>query len=182
MNLIYIYGPPGVGKFTVGRRLARLTGYKLFHNQLSIEFVKSVFDFGTPVFNRLVLRYRAEIIEEAAKAGKPLIFTSLYAKGVNDSIIKDILKRVERHGGRICFVQLFCQEKELLRRIKSTNRRRFYKIRSVKKIKELMNRYDLLSPIRFRSSLYIDNTNITPQNAALKIIAHYKLKKRAKQA
>jgi shikimate kinase len=32
MNFIVIFGPPAVGKMTVGQELARLTGYKLFHN------------------------------------------------------------------------------------------------------------------------------------------------------
>ena len=86
MNLVYIYGPPGVGKLTVSKELQKLLGYKLFHNQLSIEFVKSVFDFGTPSFNKLVLDNRARIIEEAAIQGVSLIFTSAYAKGVNDGI------------------------------------------------------------------------------------------------
>ena len=99
MNMIYIYGPPGVGKYTVSKKLSKLTGYKLFHNQLSIEFVMSVFDFGTPAFNNLVLKYRADMIEEAAKNGISLIFTSSYAKGFNDSIIKGIIRRVSTMYG-----------------------------------------------------------------------------------
>jgi shikimate kinase len=31
MKLIVLHGPPGVGKLTVGRELAGLTGYALFH-------------------------------------------------------------------------------------------------------------------------------------------------------
>jgi tRNA uridine 5-carbamoylmethylation protein Kti12 len=175
MDLIYIYGPPGVGKFTVATELAKITGYRLFHNQLSIEFVKSVFDFGTEPFNRLVLRYRAEIIEEAAKQDVSVIFTSAYVKGLSDPIIKDIVKRVERHGGRVCFVQLFCKREELFRRVSSRSRMRFYKIRSVKFMKELLGKYNHFSRITFRRSLSIDNTRLGPADAAEKIARHYRL-------
>ncbi len=36
MRLVFIYGPPGVGKLTVARELAALTGFKLFHNHLTV--------------------------------------------------------------------------------------------------------------------------------------------------
>jgi adenylate kinase family enzyme len=32
MHLVVIFGPPAVGKMTVGHELTKLTGYKLFHN------------------------------------------------------------------------------------------------------------------------------------------------------
>jgi replication-associated recombination protein RarA len=47
MNLIFLYGPPGVGKLTVAQELAGMTGYKLFHNHLTVDLVYAVFDFGT---------------------------------------------------------------------------------------------------------------------------------------
>ena len=85
MDLVYIYGPPGVGKFTVATSLSKLTGYRLFHNQLSIEFVRSVFDFGTPSFNRLVLKFRAEMMEQAAKdAGKS--YKRMVSRAYHDSL------------------------------------------------------------------------------------------------
>ena len=58
MNLVFIYGPPGVGKFTVATELAELTGYKLFHNHQSIDAVRAVFTFGDQPFPRLVHRIR----------------------------------------------------------------------------------------------------------------------------
>ena len=50
MNLVFIYGPPGVGKLSVARELARATGYKLFDNHVSIACAESVFEFGTKPF------------------------------------------------------------------------------------------------------------------------------------
>lgn len=44
MNLVIIFGPHAVGKMTVGQELAKLTGYKLFHNHMTIEVVAALFD------------------------------------------------------------------------------------------------------------------------------------------
>ena len=66
MNFVVIFGPPAVGKMTVGQELARLTGYKLFHNHVTIDLVSEYFEFGTPPFSRLVREFRARIIQEAA--------------------------------------------------------------------------------------------------------------------
>jgi shikimate kinase len=37
MKLVILFGPPAVGKMTVGQQLANLTGFKLFHNHMTIE-------------------------------------------------------------------------------------------------------------------------------------------------
>jgi len=52
--LLFVIGPPAVGKMTVGRAIAARTGLRVFHNHLSIEPVVRLFDFGTPPFRRLV--------------------------------------------------------------------------------------------------------------------------------
>jgi hypothetical protein len=36
MDLVFLYGPPAAGKFTVGRELAAITGFGLFHNHLTL--------------------------------------------------------------------------------------------------------------------------------------------------
>jgi shikimate kinase len=38
-TLVFIVGPPAVGKMTVGYELAAQTGLKLFHNHQTIELV-----------------------------------------------------------------------------------------------------------------------------------------------
>ncbi len=43
MKLIFIYGPPAVGKTTVGRELANITGYKFFYNHLTVPAAKAIF-------------------------------------------------------------------------------------------------------------------------------------------
>src|ERR1700744_3598970 len=53
MDLVFIHGPAAAGKLTVGKALAALTGYPLFHNHLIVDAVAAVFPFGSAAFVRL---------------------------------------------------------------------------------------------------------------------------------
>ncbi len=76
MKLVIVFGPPAVGKMTVGYELAKLTGLKVFHNHMTIEIALNFFDFGQPEFHRLVNEFRKRIFEEVANSNLPgLIFT-----------------------------------------------------------------------------------------------------------
>ncbi len=69
MHLICVTGPPAVGKMTVGRAVCDLTGFRLFHNHMSIEPLLGVYDFGTPSFQRINAMIRREVIAESVVAG-----------------------------------------------------------------------------------------------------------------
>jgi hypothetical protein len=178
MRLVFIYGPPASGKLTVATELAKLTGFKLFHNHVSIQFVQSIFEFGTRTFWRLTNKYRLEMIEEAAKEGIDTIFTFVYSKGEDDKFVKRILQNVRSNGGQVCLVRLYCDRKELARRVKSSQRVRMGKIGTVKTLSDLFRRYSLDLEIPFHRSLSIDTTNRTPRSAAKSIARHYRLSPR----
>ena len=110
MHLVMLFGPPAVGKMTVGRELSRLTGYPLFHNHMSIEPVLEVFPFGSPSFNRLTRQLRRGVIEEAVAAGLPgLIFTFVWDLDDPDdrAYVDDLTEPVRDADGRLDFVELF---------------------------------------------------------------------------
>jgi predicted kinase len=44
-KLLLLYGRPAVGKLTVAREVAALTGGRLFHNHLTVNLALSVFEF-----------------------------------------------------------------------------------------------------------------------------------------
>src|SRR2546425_9215778 len=178
MRLVFIYGPPASGKLTVATELAKLTGFKLFHNHVSIQFVQSIFEFGTKTFWRLTNKYRLEMIEEAAKEGIDTIFTFVYSKGEDDKFVKRVLQRVRSNGGQVCLVRLYCDRKELARRVKSSERRRMGKVGTEKLLSNLFRRYNLDLEIPFHTSLSIDTTNQTPRSAAKLIAHHYRLSSR----
>jgi len=105
MNLVFIYGPPAAGKLSVATELAIGTGYTLFHNHQSIEFVKPIFPRGTPSFGRMIETIRLLVIEEAARADLlGMIFTFVYAHPEDLPFVERVVNAVERHGGHVYFV------------------------------------------------------------------------------
>lgn len=178
MRLVFIYGPPGAGKLTVGRELQQATGFKLFDNHVSIGCVESVFDFGTEPFGRLVGEIRLAVIEEAARqrlAG--IVFTFVYAHPQDTPFVEKICAAVERHGGEVCLVQLNCDKNSLEQRVPAEERARRRKVSTVELLRELMGRYDLFSPVPGRESLRLDTTGLVPEEAARRIVEHYGLKR-----
>jgi shikimate kinase len=55
MHFVLIFGPPAVGKMTVGHEVAQRTGFKLFHNHLSIEPLLGIFEVADQVVATLGL-------------------------------------------------------------------------------------------------------------------------------
>jgi RNase adaptor protein for sRNA GlmZ degradation len=175
MRLIFIYGPPAAGKLTVAREIATLTGYKVFHNHLSIDCIEPIFEFGSASFGKLINLIRIETIAEAARTGVNLIYTFCYAKDADDAHVEQILNAVESNGGAVCFVLLTCERKELESRVLAESRKQFGKANNLEILNKLLDKYDLYSPVPQRPSLQIDNTDLSPRETAQKIVAHYKL-------
>lgn len=175
MNLVFIYGPPGVGKLSVARELARATGYKLFDNHVSIACAESVFDFGTKPFGKVVGTIRTTVFEEATRADVSLVFTFVYAFPDDTPFVERVCGLVESQGGRVLFVRLFCEREELERRLPHPERARAGKLASLDTLSEVTSRYDIFSPIPDRESFEVDNTNLKPGEVARLIIGHYHL-------
>ena len=175
MALVFIYGPPAAGKLTVANELAKLTKYKVFHNHITVDMVRSIFDMKSKAYAKLIDLYRLEMFEAAAKEHQGLIFTFVYDKPGDDYFIRETIQRVQRHGGKVCFVQLYCQKEELSKRVKHSSRAKFAKIRSKAKLHRVINKYDLFSKVPYKRSLSIDNTDISPRKVAQEIKSHYKL-------
>lgn len=53
MRLLFLYGPPAAGKLTIARELAAATGFRVFHNHVTVDALLSVFEFGSPPFIEL---------------------------------------------------------------------------------------------------------------------------------
>jgi predicted kinase len=175
MNLVFIYGPPGVGKLTVAKELAALTGYKLFHNHLSIDCVLPLFPYGSEPFGRLVLQIRYTVLEEAARQGVDVIYTQPFAVG-DEAQVERIERIVGQHGGQIFFVKLFCDRALLNERIATEERKALRKPASIQGLQSYEEQHpQLFATIPNRESLTIDNTHLPPDEAARQIAAHYGL-------
>jgi hypothetical protein len=175
MNLVFIYGPPGVGKLSAARELTRATGYRLFDNHVSIACAESVFDFGTQPFGKVVGVIRTTVIEEAARAGVSLVFTFVYARPQDTPFVERVCELVEAHGGRALLVRLVCSREELERRLPNPDRARAGKMASLDTLREVTSRYDIFSTVPGRESLEVDNTCLAPDEVARLIVGHYHL-------
>lgn len=176
MKLLLLHGPPAAGKLTVANEIARRTGFKVFHNHLTIDCLTPIFDFGTPSFEKLIDSIRLDIIAEAVRVGQDMIYTFCYAKGGDDRHVAEVISRVEQHGGEFCPVLLVCDRDVLRERVVAESRKEHGKIGEPAHLDQLIEKYELFSPFPDRETLIIDNTDLPPEKVAEKIIDHFSLK------
>jgi hypothetical protein len=179
MKLIFLHGFPGVGKLTVARELATLTGFKLFHNHLTVDLVTSVFDFGSEQFVELREKIWLEVFSEAAETDLTgLIFTFAYDRTVSDSFIGKVQSIVESSGGTVLFVELTCSREELERRLTSPTRQEFGKLTSLELFRELGDA-GAFKDFGIPSSRFtLDITTLSPNEAARLVVKELDLQDR----
>jgi len=182
MRLVFIYGPPGTGKLTVAKELSKLTGYKVFHNHLTIDFVGSLIENETRSFVVLISKYRKELISYAARANvKGVIFTFGYThRPEDDRFVKELIRLMSRHKVRIHFVKLYCSLEKLRERVRGYDRKMYNKARSVRMLNRILSTYDVFPDIKYVESLKIDNTRLSPGKTARMIMEHYRIRRQAK--
>lgn len=186
LNLVIICGPPASGKMTVGQELQKITGYKLFHNHMSLELVNQFFDFGTSNFRSLDRKIRFDIFEEVAKSPlEGLIFTIVMAfnQKEDEEYIDQIIDVFDNRNLTLCMVELVCDLDERLKRNRHENR---LKHKPTKRDVEASEKRLLLNEKRYRMNSVsgdfptkkihkINNTHLTAAETAHKIVEHYSL-------
>lgn len=186
MKLVIIFGPPAVGKMTVGRALSEITDLKLFHNHLSIELVRNFFDFGHPQFRKLDTAIRYSVFREVAKSDlQGLIFTFVWAidQPVDRDYINSIVQIFQEREASVHFVELIASQLVRLERNRGADRL------AAKPSKRDLQRSEenlIISDKNYQLNtkegdlldlpiLKIDNTHISPAEVALQIKQHYLL-------
>lgn len=176
MKLIVLYGLPGVGKLTVARELTRLTGFKLFHNHLTVDLVMSVFDFSSPPFVELREKIWLDVFSRAAAEKVPgVIFTFVFERTVRGDFIKRLRGVVEASGGEVIFVNLECSPTELEKRMTDPSRSAFGKLNTLTDFDSLSRAGVFNHPELPVAHLVLDTTDLSAAAAASRIVSELNL-------
>ena len=184
-NLIVICGPQAVGKMTVAESLRDKLRYNMMMNHDSIELSDRIFGFATPAQKELSESIRESVFSLAVKHGVDLIFT--YVCAFDEPEEREYLTQLkdlfERGGGQFYFVELSADLETRLARNETPHRME----RKASKKDVAWSRADLLrSSERYRLNtnegetwfehhLKIDNTNLTPDEVADRVISAWNL-------
>jgi len=178
MKLIVIYGPSAAGKHTVGRQLAKLTGYKFFYNHLTVDVVRSVFADDDRRRHDLLCDLRLRVIKEAVLYDLDMIFTVAYTFDKPSQIfMQDIIKTVSRPGNSLHFVRLCPPEATLFERVGNQSRRRLHKPTDPKDLRRRLDDplRNLRGTIDYPSHINLDTSRLTPLQSARRIMEEFKL-------
>ena len=145
MKLIYLHGPPASGKYTIAEGLREKAGVVNFHNHLTIEVSKSLFDFGTPDFWELTHELRRVALRAKAKDPKArVVFTNCYSHPHDLPNAQALEKLVVEAGGQFLPVFLECGLAELRSRVGDPSRVEMRKLTSVAGLDDYLESWNLV--------------------------------------
>lgn len=188
-NLVIILGPHAVGKMTVGQELEKITGYKLFHNHMTIELIRKFFSVHRSEEGRHLSEvFRREIFETVAKSDlSGLIFTYMFAFDMQSEYdyIQKLIDLYKSYGAKTCVVELCADFDVRIERNKTENRlankeskrdieHSEAEMRSTS-AKYRLNSYDGEN-LPFENYMKIDNTELSPEIVAQIICDKFNLK------
>lgn len=172
MKLVIIIGDGAVGKMTVGQELTKITDLRLFHNHMSIEPILEIFgEYNSDI----VRKFRELVFTEFAKTDKyGLIFTYIWAfDSQSDWDYMEHLRDIF-DGADIYYAELTAPQEIRLERNATENRLQHKPSkRNLEWSNEMIIQSDLENrlvsnekEIPYENYLRIDNSSITPQQAA----------------
>ncbi|MGB1253141.1 MAG: AAA family ATPase [Candidatus Promineifilaceae bacterium] len=186
-KLVVIFGPPAVGKMTVGIELQKLTGIRLFHNHMTIEILLNFFEFGSEPFSRLRKLFRDEIFKAVAKSDLPgMVFTVMWELDEPHTypIIDSWCEIFRQEGAEVYFVELYAELEERLRRngtplrLEHKASKRDVEASTTRLLKNhqryQFNTTDGEFPFA-KNFLRVDNTHLSPEAVAQQITRHFAL-------
>ena len=175
MPLLFLHGPPATGKFTVGRELAALTGWELFHNHLVVDEVLRDHAFGTPAFVAERDRRWREHLAAAGKPDRGVIFTFNPENSVPQAFIDWLFRALPEAGCAVLSVGLTAPEEVIEARLGSDSRQRFRKLVDLDLYRALRATGTFTSPRIPRSDLVLDTAVADPRTTAAAILRHFRL-------
>lgn len=177
MHLVFLHGAPATGKYTVGRELAALTGYELFHNHIVVDAVLQRHAFGTPEFiAERDAGWRAHLTRAVERRPPGLISTFNPENTVPAAFVDWLFHELgARAGVALHSVKLHASEAQIADRLGSPQRRQFHKLTDVRLYAQLRADGAFDEPKIPRTDLRIDTGQLTAPEAARRIVDHFHL-------
>jgi len=174
MHLVFLHGAPATGKYTVGRALAALTGYELYHNHLVVDAVLQKHAFGTPDFIAERDRaWRAHLAAAAQRSAGGLIFTFNPENSVPQAFIDWLFGQLpDETGCRLLSVELAATETEIEARLATAQRQGFRKLTDLALYRRLRDAGVFRAPVIPRTDLTLDTAQLSPAEAAQALARH----------
>jgi hypothetical protein len=187
-ELLFVIGPPAVGKMTVGRAVCARSDFRLFHNHHTIEPLIEIFGFGTEPFRVLNGEFRRRVIEEAARSGTRLIFTFVWDVDAEEdaAAVQRLVAPYVDAGLPVSFVELYADLPTRLDRNRHEERIDHKRSKrdlawSDAHVRELEEQYRMSTDPEVASRaddvlaahrhLRLDNTDLSPDETAARILA-----------
>lgn len=186
-TLLFVVGPAAVGKMTVGGAIAERTGFKLFHNHLTIEPLLRLFPYESPQFQRLNHAFREQIFAEAAASSLPgLVFTLVwdFDDPEDAALVERYAAPFRERGSRVLFLELAADQD--VRLVRNGGESRLAEKASKRDLewsdanligmdaKYRLNSVDDFAAVP-ESHLLVDNTHLGPDEVAARAVAHFGL-------
>jgi len=184
-NLIVVCGPQAVGKMVVAESLRDKLKYNLMINHDSIEISDKIFGFATPAQREFNGFFRDKVFELSNRYNVDLIFTFVCAFEDPEDVayLTNLHNLYTNSGGNFYFAELSADLETRIARNETP-----YRMARKPSKKDLeWSRANLLNDtknhrlnskdgeILFEHHIKIDNTNLSPDEAADKIIAAFNL-------
>ena len=169
MKCIILYGHPGVGKLTVAKILAKNLGYTLFHNHMVFNLVHDLYTQQEPEHRVLQGVLRKEILESLSRSSIKGVVNTWVWESTNPQNHERVAHMQKLFD--VVFVQLTCDEAELMKRFANKDRVKDGKLVDKEFLKTYYKNKDVLSPIPNVDSIVIDTTNNTPEQTCNEILS-----------
>jgi shikimate kinase len=170
MKLVFVYGPPAAGKYTVSRRVAEITGLALFHNHLVVDTVASVFPFGSPSFVRLREQFWMDVFKAAVAEDRSLVFTFQPEGSVSPAFAQRAVDLVRGAGGEVLLVHLKLSADGQMARIANADRAAFGKLRDAALLAKLQAEFEACERAMPAADIVIDTEQVSAEAAAKQIV------------
>jgi hypothetical protein len=176
-DLVFIYGPPAVGKYTIAKALSGQLNWPLFHNHIAIDCVEHLIPWGEPGFHEACADIRIALASHALQHGVSMVSTFVYAKGfdADDAFVARLQSTAKQAGARFCAVRLICAVSALRARCVAPHRATMKKIATPEKLDAVLTKFDCHSAIADTDSLAVDTDASSVEQSVQMIREHFAL-------